>query len=163
MSRSDDMWGDRYERSSQSAAAHPFAFVVKAMLVLAVLILVGGVIFGAASWIGGWGSEAARVTGAQNTREQTTAVLDDEQAMIAAAGNACDAKSSSSNDGTDPTLVEKPDFAYRAQYRRIKADYDRRMNNLFEAAFTRHIPLPDTLHGLPRYAPSLREREAQVC
>lgn len=128
--------------------------IVGAVIVTVVLLIVVGL---AAGWIGG----TAETVSFDHSKEQTTVVLDDWQSMKAAAANACEAGDSQQQSG-DPTLVERPGFAYRAKYRQIKVDYDRRMGNFFEAANTRRLPIPDALHGLPREAPSLRHalREA---
>ena len=50
----------------------------------------------------------------------------------ATAGNVCSVRNAARGDAS-PILVEAPAFAYEATYRRIKATYDRRMSNLFEA------------------------------
>jgi hypothetical protein len=121
-----------------------------------------GVVFGVIGWIGSWGDEVGRVIGPQNSREQTTAVLDDVQSMKATAGNICSVRDAKTDENS-PTLVEDPAFAYKATYRRIAADYNRRMSNFFEAAVTKRLPIPDALSGLPREAPSLSQALQEAC
>jgi hypothetical protein len=151
-------WDGRAERLSDSAYDHPWAMVLKVLAVILVL----GLLVGACNWIGSWGGEAARVTSPQNVREQNTAIVGDWQALQRAAENACDAKDAAKQNG-DPTLVEDPALAYKATYRNIQQDYDRRMANLYEAQAVRNLPLPSNLKSYPRTAPTLRQMERQVC
>ncbi len=125
-----------------------------------VLVFVAG--FGVVTWISGWGGEAARITGPDNVREQNTAILDAWESLQATAGNVCSAGNAVRGDAS-PTLVEDPAFAYEATYRRIKATYDRRMSNLFEARAVRDLPLPSDLDGLPRRAPTLENALRETC
>lgn len=149
-----DRLGDRAERSAGSWADDPhplrraWKWIVGAIVVIAITAAV-------LNWFGAWGGTAARLTGPAHSEQQITAVLDDWRSLQATAGNVCDAKGSGGSG--DPTLVERPDFAYRATYRRVKADYDRRMGNLFEAYATRHLPLPGSINNLPTTAPSLTD------
>lgn len=161
MTDNDDIWAARAEREYDRITQHPkrtigryFAWALGIIIALAIL---GGVI----GWIGSWGGTAARLTGPAHSEEQVTAVLGDWTSLQATAGNVCDAKNSAGADG--PQLVEDPAFAYRATYRRTKADYDRRMSNLFEAYVTRHLPLPGSIQDLPQTAPTLNEMTAKVC
>lgn len=125
--------------------------------VIVVVVLVSAVL-----WIGSWGSKEAELTGPDHTQEQVTATLDDWTSMHAQAQTYCQLKESKSTQD-DPTLVEHPEVAYAAKYRSTEADYDRRMNNFFEAYQTRHIPLPGALHSLPRTAPTLGEAKVKWC
>lgn len=154
-SRQQDPWDRRAEEFDRK----PLSTSVKWGIGIIGVCFVLAVVIGLVSWIGSWGGEAARIVGPQNTKDQTTAILGDWQAMKQAAGNACDAKNSGGSGS--PTLVEDPAFAYKATYRRVAADYTRRMNNLFEGAITPR--LPHTLSGYPREAPTLKEMQAQVC
>lgn len=165
-----DPWREREERADRWAGrqADKFAdrpvrtglgWLVRACLALVAIAAVGAVIFGTWSWIAGWGDTAKRVTGAENTERQAFALRDDYRSLEATAGNVCDARSGAGSPD-DPSLVERPDFAYRATYRRIKADYDRRMDNAFEAGWVRRYPF---LRDLPRQAPTLTAMTEQVC
>lgn len=152
----------RAEREAGSLADRPGRTVVKWLIALAVLVLVSSAIFGVVSWISSWGGEAKRLTGPEHSREQVTAVLQDWNELQASAGNVCQAGEGRGG-ASDPTLIEHPEFAYAAQYRRIAADYSRRMSNFFEAAVTRKLPIPDSIGNLPRSAPSLTQMERRVC
>lgn len=161
MSRNDNdrTWKARGDREYDRFTQRPGRTGLKWLLIIIAIVLVIGAAIGAASWIPGWGGEAARVTGVKNTREQVTIVLQQEADMVAAASNYCQVKNAPKEDG-DPSLIEKPEVAYAAQYRKIKADYDARMGNLFEAYVTKGNPLPGTINHLPRTAPTLEERTA---
>jgi len=155
-------WGERadqeavrFERRPWHAAGRWFATVLGIVLVL-------GAGFGLVGWISGWGGEAARITGPDNVREQNTAILDAWESLQATAGNVCSVSSAAPGDAS-PTLVEDPTFAYEATYRRIKATYDRRMSNLFEARAVRDLPLPSDLDRLPRRAPTLERALRRTC
>lgn len=155
----DRKWEDRADRQYSNFTNRPKWTAFKWLMGIIAVCVVIGIIFGLVSWISSWGSEAARVTGVENTRTQAFALRDDYRSLEATAGNACDAKSST-HSKDDPTLVEKPDFAYRAKYRDIARDYNRRMDNAFEAGWVRHYPF---LNDLPREAPGLTQMQAQVC
>lgn len=163
----EDDWEERADRFSQ----HPWRVGLKWLAAFAVFCLVVSFIFGAVSWIGSWGGEAKRVTSPQNVREQNTAIIEDYEAMDAAAANACGAVTASkgdddptaSKDDDDPTLVEDPALAYKATYRRIRVDYNRRMANLYEAQAVRHLPLPSNLRSYPQVAPTLEVKMKEVC
>lgn len=82
----------------------------------------------------GWVTTSANVVSAGNVKEQHTQVIQNWEAMVAAAENACTVqKSATTNDPSDPVLVENPVLAYEATFRRIKVEYERRMQNFFEA------------------------------
>lgn len=153
--------GDYADRQAGNLADNPRRTLIRwglALLALVAVLWVGGCALG---FIGDWGNEAKRTVGVKNSREQTTAVLDDWTSMEAAAGNACQAASSKGSTN-DPLIIEKPEFAYAAKYRDIKRDYDRRMGNFFEARNVRNVPIPGALHGYPQRAPSLKQMQDRV-
>jgi hypothetical protein len=142
--------------------AHPFRVGLKWLLTAVVMIAIVVAVIAGISWVFGWGNEAGRITGPGNVREQNTAIIDDYEAMDAAAANACEAKTAS-NGSDDPTLVEDPALAYKATYRRIRVDYNRRMANLYEAQAVRNLPLPSNLRSYPRRAPALEQKMKEAC
>lgn len=148
-------WDERFEREGGRFENRPLRTGFKWLIGIVVLSLAISAIFGVASWVSSWGGEAKRIASPTNVREQYTEVIGDYKAMEQAAINACDAVASKGA-SSDPSLIEKPDFAYRATYRRIAVDFNRRQNNLFEAG----IVGP---HGYPKDAPSLAEMQARVC
>jgi len=173
MSHNDDRWDSLSKRADDRALREAERFerapvrtglgwFVKLCLVLGAVILIGGVIFGAVSWISSWGGEAKRIASPENVRQQNTEIIDDWQSMEAAAQNVCAVKDSKTN-ADSPTLVEDPAFAYKAQFRKIRVDYNRRMANLYEAQAVRKLPLPSNLRSYPKVAPTLEERMATDC
>jgi cell division protein FtsI/penicillin-binding protein 2 len=112
---------------------------------LVVLFLVGTALSFAFGWIGG----AAQIESFQNHKEQYTWAYQDMEALRAQAGNICDAKGATN---IQPGAV----LAYKQNYRRIEADYDRRMENAFEAKYVKP-------HDLPRRAPTLRDMLSSEC
>lgn len=164
--RRQEVWEERAERRYEKAADdltyRPGWTIGKWIAAFFAFILIISLIGGCVHYAGSWVHETKRVVSVPNVRAQTTAVLNDWTSMQAAAQNACDAKTAAHEDG-DPTLVEDPALAYKAVYRRIEADYNRRMQNFFEAAEAKRLPLPDGIHGYPRTAPSLKAMQAEVC
>lgn len=158
MDRRDKKWEGRADNFYTEATDHPISLTIKVVIGIILLSIVLGVV----GCAGGWFSGTKELVTFQHTKEQTTIVLLDWTQMQAAACNALgaqDAKHSSD----DPSLLEDPSLSYKAIYRNIKADYDRRMSNFFEARETRHIPIPGNIGQLPQIAPSLTEAEAQFC
>lgn len=145
-------WADRQAGSFADRPKRTLAKWLGGLLVLIVVFAIG---FGALSWVLSWGGEAKRVTGVENVREQYATVIEDWQAMQAAAENACQAASATQSQG-DPTIIEAPSLAYDAQYRRIAVDFNRRQANLFEARLVGP-------KGYPRTAPTLAVMQARVC
>lgn len=158
----DRAWEDRADRAYTRVTERPGRTLAKWGLGLLAIGVALALIAGAISWVSSWGGEAARVTGVENTREQVTRVLELDESMIAAAQNACQADEARKEDG-DPTIIEDPSLAYDAVYRRSEAEYNRRMGNIFEAYVPSGNPLPATINHLPRRAPSLEDRQAEVC
>lgn len=123
----------------------PLGIAFKVFLGILVLSLLGGVI----GWIGGWFGEAKRVTSPANVTNQYATVIGDWQALITESQNACSAVRAA-HSADDPTFVEDPALAYEARYRSTRADYNRRMQNIFEAGLVGP-------HGYPRTVPNLSE------
>lgn len=161
----DDKWEQRAERGYSEITAHPvktgFKWFAGIALVLVGLSLLGGLIFGLGSWISSWGEEAKRVTSPTNVREQNTEIIQAWEDMKAAASNACSAEKAQKESG-DPLIIEDPSLAYDAIYRRHSVEYNRRMDNLFEAQAVRNLPLPSNLRSYPRDAPTLEQAKADL-
>jgi len=155
-------WGERADREAVGFERRPWRTAGRWFATVLGIVLVLGAGFGLVAWISGWGGEAARITGPDNVREQNTAILDAWESLQATAGNVCSVRNATRGDAS-PTLVEDPAFAYEATYRRIKATYDRRMSNLFEARAVRDLPLPSDLDGLPSRAPTLEGALRRTC
>lgn len=136
---------DPYRQFEDAPLRSSIRWGVGAAAVIGVLILVAIVL----SFVLGWIGKAAEVAGPENVSTQYHQVIQDWNAMEAAAGNYCSAKNSKPGPNS-PELVEDPAFAYAAQYRHITVDYNERQNNIFEAG----VVGPS---GYPRQAPSLDE------
>lgn len=154
-------WDDRLDRHSEDLYRRPVRTSAKWGCVGTVIVVVLIAIFGIGGLVGGWFDGAKEAVGFDNSKNQTTIILQDEKEMIATAGNVCDFKDSepeSSED--DPQLVGGgASVQYKQTYRRIKADYDRRMDNAYEG---RLVPKFQG-DSLPREAPTLEERLEELC
>lgn len=111
------------------------------------IIVALGIVFSLIGWLGGWFSEGQRVTGPANVSAQYGAVIDDWQSLITEAQNACDVTVKTNSDS--PTFVEDPALAYKAQFRNTRTDYNRRMQNIFEAKLVGPRGYPRTVPVLP--------------
>lgn len=82
----------------------------------------------------GWLNASRDIVSASNVKRQHTAIIQDWESMVSAAENACSVvKAGVDSNPNDATLVESPVLAYEATFRRIRASYERKMQNLFEA------------------------------
>lgn len=96
------------------------------------LFIVFGAVGTACGVAGGYKDEAVRVVSVKNVKEQKTQLINLYNSAQTAADNACNAGQIAKDDNS-PTLVEDPALAYKATYRRIIVEYNRRQDNLFEA------------------------------
>lgn len=110
------------------------------------------VIFGIIGTSLGWFNAGREVVSASNTKNQFREIKGDWAELNSAAGNACSVVGNAK--GSDAqSFVEDPAVAYAATYRRIVADYNRRMDNIFEAQlvgpkdYPRAIPEFDETKG----------------
>jgi hypothetical protein len=154
-SRNDEIWEGRMDREADRFTDHPARTTFKWVAVIAGICVALAIIIGTIGWIGGWFSTAANVAGPGNVTTQYHAVIEDYNALQAAAGNYCQAKDTPQGPNS-PSLIEDPAFAYAAQYRHITVDYNERQNNIFEAG----VVGPS---GYPKQAPSLDAMSQQVC
>lgn len=161
----EQRWGQRYDRHADSFTRHPVLYVLKWVALIFAVVLVVGACSAATGLIGNYAHEAKRTVDVPNNREQTTAILEDEEGMKVAAANVCDVQAAGEgkHSADDPQLIENPTIAYRATYRRMEADYNRRMRNFFEARNDRHVPIPGNIGNLPEVAPTLTQRLSEVC
>lgn len=150
----EEVWEGRANRAADSFTEHPLRWAWKIVFVVIALSLVLGVI----GFFGSWWSASVDTVRPANARLQTTEVLKEFEALNVAAANVCDVVAANANpSASDPTLIEDPALAYKATYRNIAAEYDRRMENFFEAANVRNLPIPNGIGKLPRRAPTLKE------
>ncbi|HTU15661.1 MAG TPA: hypothetical protein VMF31_10710 [Solirubrobacterales bacterium] len=99
-----------------------------------------------------WFNTGKDIVSPENVKTQYAAVIEGYESLEATAANACAATGAE----TDNTLLEDPEFAYAAQYRKVAIDYNRRTANVFEAG---KVGPP----GYPDRAPALAEMQAKVC
>lgn len=149
---SGNKWDDRVERYADRFEDRPFrtafGWLLKGLLILAVLMVVVGGFLRVTGFLGLWADEATRVVSPANVREQHTLIAQDWQELRAAADKVCQAGASQTGGENDPTFLEDPLVAMKSVYYTARSDYNRRMNNLFEA----RIVAPS---GYPRYVPEL--------
>lgn len=150
----------RYDRDP-FPIRHPYVTVIGALLAIFLVYIFLALV----GVVGNYGQEAKRTIDVPNNRQQTTSVLDDENSMIAAAQNYCDARDEAKQqtNGDDPVILGADASSQRLTYNRLKADYDRRMSNFFEARNDRHVPIPGNIGNLPQIAPRLKARVVTVC
>lgn len=151
--------GDRVEdralRAGEAFERRPLRTGFKWLLGFVALIVVIGVVFGVGKFALGWFGAGAEILGPANVKLQHTTIIGDYEALKQEAANACGAENATER-ANSPTFLEDPAFAYKAKYRETAADYNRRMNNLFEGGL---VGPP----GYPKYAPTLEEMQAEVC
>lgn len=143
--RLEDRSGDWTDRQAGKLADHPKGTILKWFLGLVALVIVLGVFFSAIGFIGDWGSSAKKIVSPANVETQYQAVIDDWQALKAAAQNACDAKTSKTDENSPTFLGGDPSLAYAQTYRRVVVDYNRRQHNLFEAKLVGPKGYPRTI------------------
>lgn len=143
----DKRAGDLADRPVRTS----LGLLVKALLALFAI----GAVFGVFGLACGWFNAGKDIVSPSNVREQYRAVIGDYKAMEQAACNAQEAANAKPEEG-DPQLIETPGFAYRAKYREIAVDYDRRQANLFEAEKVGP-------KGYPRESPTIAQMQRLVC
>lgn len=145
---------NRLDREADRFEEHPVRQTVKwgtiSMITIAILVVVGGVIFGIVGLLGGWFQGTKHIVSFQNTSQQYTVVKGDWESMISAAQNACNAQNAAQNSNS-PTLVEDPAFAYKATFFKIRNDYNRRMTNFFEAGLVGPRGYPKVIPSYPAF------------
>lgn len=121
---------EKWDRRLDYAEEHPTRSVFKVAGWLALIMVALIIAFSVGRFAFGWFGATADIFGPANVKAQYAAVIEDWNAMEAAAENACAAKDVSRQ---GPTFLEDPAFAYKAKYRQIAVDYNRRQANFFEA------------------------------
>lgn len=148
----EEIWDERGSKWGGRFTRHPFGW--------SLIVLIGIVaVMGSLSFIFGWINTAADVASPRNVTTQYAAVIEDWNGLEAAAENACNASSARTEQG--PTLLEDPALAYKAKYRQIAVDYNRRQTNIFEAGLVG----PDNCGAeqCRDLAPTLAEMQRRVC
>lgn len=149
MSRLDD----RYQREEDRFADHPgwtsFRWGVAIALVIAGIVLVVSVL----GFAIGWFNTGKDIVGPANVKAQNFQVRQSWNELVTGADNACQASATNTGQQGDPTFLEDPALAYAASYRRTWAEYNRRMDNAFEAKVIRRLGLT----AYPRHVPDFRE------
>lgn len=135
----------RVDSAAGSLADHPGRWAFGCLGV----IIVGGILLTLFGLGGAWVKEGSRVVGPKNVTAQYDAVISDWQELITTADNACSVQTKA-KEASDPTVVEDPTVAYQAAYRRVRTDYNSRMQNIFKA---KKVGPP----GYPRVVPDIPE------
>ncbi len=155
---------DPWDRRAEEFGDHPWRVALKWGVGIIALFAVLAVVLIPITGIISWGSEAKRITGPDNTREQYTEIIRDKTDMDQAVGNVCSiVRAGVEHDDADPLLVESPTLAYEGTYRRAKADYDRRMENAFEGGLIRKYTSLGDAERFPSPAPTLEARLKSEC
>jgi hypothetical protein len=156
MNKTDDLeeiWQSRADRIATSATLHPFGFAAKVIGGFLALALILGV-FGFAM---GWFRTGVKVISPANVTAQYRLAFQDYNGLQATASNACvmrDSLATLSGDAFNQRQSEL--LAVIANYNRVKAEYEARMQNIFEANKVKPAQLPFE-------APSESDMELQVC
>lgn len=124
---------------------HPYRWGIGIVILVFLIVVVMSV-------FGPWASKAKEVTGPQNVSAQYGAVISDWQDLVTQADQAC-AASKTVSDANSPTFIENPALAYRSLYLRTRADYNSRMQDVFQAKLVGP-------HGYPRTVPDFPETHA---
>jgi hypothetical protein len=110
------------------------------------IIVVLAIVFGVTGLALGWFRTATEVVSPANVKAQHEQVIGKYESMIAAAGNACTVQGSDGKSSEkSPTLVESPVLAYEATFRRIVADYNASVDNLFKAGIVAPPGYPESV------------------
>jgi len=97
------------------------------------IFLVIGIVVGVAGFVGRWWDRGVEVVSPENVTEQHRGIIQQWESMKVSASNACSAVQQSEGNSKSPTMVEDVTLAYAATFRNSVAEYQRRMDNLFEA------------------------------
>jgi hypothetical protein len=152
MSRNEDIWAERGQRAADKWTDHPIRQSLKWLAIILVGIFVLGFVSNTLGFVSLWGNEVKRVVSPDNVRTQFGVLYDNYEALESIAGNVCAAQDVQTNN----TLLESPEFAYAAQYRRVEAQYNARSRDIFQGKV---VGPPD----LPKTAPTLEEMKVNVC
>ncbi len=149
------------DREISKFEAHPFWSGFKWLLGIVGIIMVIAVVGGIGHFVLGWFNAGAEIVSPANVKEQYGRVIEDWNSLEAAAQNACGAEDAAKHGNVGPTLLEDPALAYKAKYRQIAVDYNRRQTNIFEAKLVG--PSNCGAQDCPRLAPTLGEMQKKVC
>lgn len=147
-------WEERVERETGRFEDRPVRTSTKWIAIIGIVIVLIAIIAFTGRFACGWGKTVANTASPENVSLQYRQVIEGYEALQATAGNVCDAANMKQKN--DSVFLESPEFTYRANYRKIAVDYNRRMSNFFEAK---------NFHpkGYPAQAPSLDEMLDEIC
>jgi hypothetical protein len=111
--------------------------VVSGLIGLIVVVSLLGLVLG-------WFKAGTDIVGPGNVKEQYQVIIDDWNALYVAAENACTVGAPEKEQG-DPVFVEDPAMAYAATYRRIAAQYNSHMQDIFRAKLVAPEGYPDKI------------------
>lgn len=105
-----------------------------------------------------WVLFLANIFSPQNVSAQWQFAYDNQKALVATAGNVCQARKDEAAQ-TDPALkaqLTSQRIAYEQNYRRIEAEFDAALSNAFKAKLVKPSDVPSQ-------APTLDQELAIVC
>ena len=108
-----------------SQVAKLFWKIVAVVLAFAIVMVIIGL-------AAGWFNRGVEIVSPENVEKQYQVIIDDWNALYAAAENAC-AVGNPTPSPNDPVIVENPATAYGATYRNIVAQYNSHQQDIFRA------------------------------
>lgn len=155
MTDNEQVWEGRFQKVSDKFTAHPIWQSIKYLLLLVLI----GTLFTIGGFVFHWFGTAAHVISPENVKQQYALAFQDYNSLKATAVNVCGVVSAEKllTPGSDAwNQRESQRLAYEQNYARIKAQYEARMSDIFQAKKVKPAELPFT-------APTLQAMEDQVC
>lgn len=115
-------------------------FILKLIGVILAFVIVIGFI----GFVAGWFNKGKEIVGPENVEQQFSVVITHYESLIAASENACQVQEAGTGESSDrdPTLIEGPELAYAAQYRKIEAKYISTVDDAFKAGIVKPFGYP---------------------
>lgn len=146
----------RLDREAGRLADHPGRTAGKWLAIIAAGVIGLVVFFGVIGFAAGWFNTGKDIVSPQNIKTQNYNAREEWNSLVVGADNACQASGPVSENSQ--TFLEDPSVAFSATYRRIWVEYNRRMDNVFEAGsgvvhrlglgkYPRHVPDFPEAHG----------------
>jgi hypothetical protein len=131
--------------------------VLKWGIWLIAIVLVLGLVGTLGSFLFGWFREPARIYGVDNVRDQWQFAYEYEESLKTIASNYCTAATAVAQaDPQTKSARETQRIAQENNYNRVRAEYDARLRNAFEAKLVKPADVPER-------ASTLQENVARTC
>ncbi len=110
---------------------------------IGIVVLIGAVV-GTINFVGGWASQPARIYGVENVREQWRFAYEYNESLSAIQDQYCTASRAvaDSVDAEERSQRSSQRIAIENNYNRVKAQYDARLRNAFEAGLVAPADVP---------------------